>query len=117
MHSEAIDKAVAAHGMWKQRLRKAIDDGRSDFTVARVSPDNACDFGKWLYSLPPAERSAAHWVEVQALHAQFHTEAARILGLALAGKKAEAEKLLALNSTFASLSSSLTKVMMRWKAA
>jgi len=44
--AEEITKAIGAHGMWKQRLRQAIDTGKSEFTVERVRPDNLCDFGK-----------------------------------------------------------------------
>ena len=28
-----ITKAIGAHGRWKERLREAIDNGHSEFTV------------------------------------------------------------------------------------
>ena len=34
---EEIKKAFAAHAMWKTRLRRAIDEGESEFTVDIVS--------------------------------------------------------------------------------
>ena len=34
--SEEIDKAIGAHGMWKNRLNHAIQAGSSDYTVAGV---------------------------------------------------------------------------------
>lgn len=112
---EEIKKAIGAHGLWKQRLREAIDKGKSEFTVERVKPDNLCDFGKWLYSLPPAERNTDNWKKVQQLHAEFHQEAARILALALGNQKAQAESGIAPNSKFATLSSTLTSAMMAWQ--
>lgn len=112
---EEIKKAIGAHGLWKQRLRDAIDKGQSEFTVERVKPDNLCDFGKWLHSLPPGDRGSEHWKKVQQLHAEFHQEAARILGLALAKQKPQAEAGIAPNSKFATLSSSLTAAMMAWQ--
>ncbi len=112
---EEINKAIGAHGMWKQRLREAIDTGKSEFTVERVRPDNLCDFGKWLYSLPPGDQTSTHWKTVKELHAKFHAEAARVLGLAVNGHKQEAEKALSTGSNFVKISSELTGTMMKWK--
>ena len=112
---EQLDKGIAAHGMWKARLRTAIDTGKSDFTVEKVKVDNGCDFGKWLYALGPTEKGSPNFAKVKDMHAQFHTEAARILALALAGNKAEAEKGIAMGSKFADLSSKVTGAMMEWK--
>jgi len=114
---EEINKAIGAHGMWKQRLRQAVDTGKSDFTVERVRPDNLCDFGKWLYSLPAGDQTSAHWKTVRELHDKFHAEAAHILGLAVGGHKQEAEKGLDTGSNFTKISSELTGAMMKWKAS
>ncbi len=113
---EEINKAIAAHGVWKQRLRQAIDSGASEFTVENVQPDNRCDFGRWLNSLPVGDKSCEHWKNVQGLHARFHIEAARILNLAIQGNQQEAEKALAFDSQFANLSAMLTSSMVKWKA-
>jgi chemoreceptor zinc-binding protein len=115
--AEEINKAIGAHGMWKQRLREAIDTGKSDFTVERVRPDNLCDFGKWLYSLPTTDQTSAHWRTVRELHGKFHIEAAHVLGLAVGGLKQEAEKKLDNASQFTKISSELTGAMMKWKAS
>lgn len=113
--AEEITKAIGAHGMWKQRLRQAIDTGKSEFTVERARPDNLCDFGKWLYSLPPADQKSSHWKSVQDLHGKFHAEAAQVLGLAVRGNKQEAEREIAAESKFTKISSELTVAMMKWK--
>jgi len=112
---DEINKAIGVHGMWKQRLREAIDTGRSDFTVERVRPENLCDFGKWLHALPPTDKVSPQWKTVQDLHAKFHLEASRILGLAISGKTQDAEKALAPNSPFGDASGKLTISMMTWK--
>ncbi len=109
-----ITKAIGAHGMWKQRLRKAIDTGTSEFTVVGVRPDNNCEFGKWLHSLPTDIKISDHWKKVQTLHASFHVEASQVLNLALSGKKTEAE--MALNTgKFSQISGELTGAMMKWQ--
>jgi hypothetical protein len=114
---DEINKAIGAHGMWKQRLRQAIDSGQSEFSVERVRPDNQCEFGKWLHALPAGDKSSDHWKSVQDLHAKFHTEAARVLDLALKGQKQKAEEGLSPNSGFAKTSLDLTSVMMKWKTS
>ena len=113
---DEISKAIGAHAMWKQRLRDAIDTGKSEFSASNVKPDNLCQFGKWLYGLSPTDRTSAHWTTVKDLHAKFHATAGAVLELALQGKRQEAEKAFGLNSPFANASSDLTSAMMRWKA-
>lgn len=113
--TDEINKAIGAHGMWKQRLKAAIDASSSDVTVAQAGADNVCPFGTWFYGLPAAERGEPNAAAVRTLHAQFHTEAAAVLKLALAGRKPEAEKALGTGGAFASKSSELTSAMMRWQ--
>jgi hypothetical protein len=113
--SEKIGKAISAHADWKLRLKSAIDTGKSEWTVERVNPDNLCDFGKWLYSLPESDRQNIHWPTVRELHAIFHKEAARVLGLALNGKPQEARDAMAFGSLYATNSSKLTWAMMEWR--
>jgi hypothetical protein len=114
---EALDHAIAAHAKWKYRLMEAIDTGKSQWRVADVRTDNACDFGKWLGGLPLSERLSEHAKKVRTLHAEFHGLAADVLELALAGRKAEATAAMALRSRFAEVSSSLTMAVTAWKAA
>ena len=111
---QEISKAIGAHGMWKSRLKGAINSGKSDASVAVVCQDNQCEFGKWLYALDPQAKASSHWQCVKALHADFHKEAAQVLGLALAGKKAEAEAGLSDKSPFTAVSMKLTVEMMNW---
>ncbi len=106
--AEQVNAAVAAHGQWKVRLRQAIATGNSEFDVAVVSQDSQCAFGKWLYgdgkfSFPsPAVRE-----EIRQLHAEFHKEAARVLGLAVTGKGKEASLAMEPGSAFAKISGTL----------
>jgi len=113
---EQLDKAIGAHGLWKARLRTAIDTGKSDFNPHTVKTDNNCDFGKWLYNdISPELKTSPTYKVVLQYHAEFHKEAGRILQLALEGNKEDAEKGIKAASTFATISSSLTATMMEWK--
>lgn len=113
--SEEIKKAIGAHGMWKTRLRSAVDTGMSEFTVEKVKADNNCDFGKWLHGLPDNEKKTGNWAKIRDLHAKFHVEAAKILDSALTGKKDAAAKGLDVTSDFSKLSASLTTAMVNWE--
>jgi hypothetical protein len=112
---EEIQKAIGAHRQWKQRLHAAIDSGTFDQSVSTVCQDNQCAFGKWLYSLDRKTSSSNRYQCVKAAHADFHREAARILKLALDGKKKDAEEGLSFSSKFAAVSAKLTLEMIAWK--
>jgi len=114
---EEITKAIGAHGVWKQRLKAAIDSGKSDTTVESVRVDNGCDFGKWLHALSGSDKNSEHWKTVQSLHAQFHSEAAQVLDFAIKGEKEKAKSSMTLDSRFADISARLTAAMMAWKRA
>ncbi len=114
-HLKEIINAIGAHGNWKQRLRRAIETGNSDFTVEKIRVDNQCDFGKWLHSLSSDEKKSFHWTKIQQLHAKFHIEAARLFELAIQGNQKEALDAMVLGSDFARYSSELTMAMVQWK--
>ncbi|MDQ7075021.1 MAG: CZB domain-containing protein [Gammaproteobacteria bacterium] len=114
-HDE-IDKAISAHGMWKHKLRKAIDCGVCDSTPDRVTMDNNCAFGKWLHERIDAhDKGSSYYSEIVDLHAQFHREAGAILGLVLEGDNAAASSRMTLTSTFSTLSGNLTRTMKAWQ--
>jgi hypothetical protein len=103
-----IDAAVAAHGQWITRLRRAIEDHASEITPQAARVDNQCAFGKWLYgSFPAGLRDTPAFEEIRRAHAEFHVKAAAILELAVAGKRADAERLMAPSGEFMMLSGGL----------
>ncbi len=113
----AITAAIGAHSMWKAHLRSAIDKGTSEFTQARVHADNQCDFGEWLYGSAAEHKGSPHYGKCLELHREFHAVAAKVLSLALAGKKEEALKAIAVQGEFAIASATLTNAMVEWKNA
>jgi methyl-accepting chemotaxis protein len=114
---DEITKAIGAHGMWKMRLRAAIDTGKADARAADVAKDNVCAFGQWLYgpTLSPAARASADYTAVRKLHADFHKCASKVIECVGAGNQANANTLMA--GEYAKVSSDLTSAMMKWKAA
>lgn len=112
---EEITAAIAAHGMWKQRILDACETGKSEFSPEVVKTDYQCVFGKWLYdSISAKEKASPYYVQVKDLHAQFHKEAARLLEIALNGQGAEAKKATSIGTPYASLSGKLVMLLMKW---
>ena len=116
-NKEAIDKAIAAHGMWKTRLKQAIDTREVDIPVEMIRTDCNCIFGKWLNdpTHTATDKASDHYKTVKQLHAEFHKVAAHVAELALAGNRREAEKMISLGGEYASVSSKLTAAMKAWK--
>jgi Chemoreceptor zinc-binding domain len=110
-----LDHAIAAHAKWKFRLREAIKTGQSEWSTDTVRPDDQCEFGRWLNSLPLSDRMSAEWREAKALHARFHVAAAEVLRSALEGRKEEADTAMAPGGVFAEVSMKLVRVLTDWK--
>lgn len=115
--ADEITKAIGAHGMWKTRLRRAIETGKSEFSAETLAKDNLCDFGKWLYgaTLTAADKAAPDYQSVKSLHAHFHQAASKVLKKALSGNRAEGETLVTGSGEFATVSADLTRAMTSWK--
>jgi hypothetical protein len=116
---EEIDKAIGAHALWKSRLKMTIESGRIDMPVDGIRRDDQCDFGKWLRgsALSAPDKATTDYRNVIDLHGQFHLIAARVVELALSGRKAEAETMMILGGEYASISARLTDAMLNWKRA
>ena len=114
---DEITKAIGAHGIWKMRLRTAIDSGKADANASDVAKDNACAFGQWLYgsAIPAGARASADYAAVRKLHADFHRCASKVIECVGHGDKAQAHALM--EGDYAKVSGDLTTAMMKWKAA
>ncbi|NVO11408.1 MAG: CZB domain-containing protein [Bacteroidales bacterium] len=115
---EELDKAIGAHGLWKSRLKSAIESGKIDVDIATIRIDNQCAFGRWLYgsTLSSVDKSSSHYKTVKELHTEFHIIAARVAEMAISGKKIGAEMMIASGGDYAKISSKLTQAMMDWKS-
>ena len=111
----SLDHAIAAHAKWKFRLREAIRTGQSEWKVENIRPDDQCEFGTWLNTLPLSDRMMNEWREVKTLHAKFHVAAADVLESAIAGRKSEAATAMAPGGTFADVSMRLVRIITDWK--
>lgn len=118
MEQENMQKAIAAHGQWKERLIQAIEAGQSDFDPQVVKQPDQCEFGKWLYGseISAEAKRSSYYEKAVDLHAKFHVEAGQVLSAALQGDKDGAKGLMAPESEFSKLSSTLTDTLKEWSA-
>ena len=120
MHTQAmikeINDAIGAHGMWKMRLRTAINTGTGDFSSADVCRDDRCAFGKWIHgsSIDPATRASVPYQVIRRLHAEFHRTAGEVLACVERGNRPAAEALLA--GDYTARSEKLVRGLSKWKA-
>lgn len=83
----------------------AIKTGKSKLTVEFIRDDHNCDLGKWIDGLPIDQ--GTDYAAIKKLHAEFHQEAARILEMALNGKKDQAIGAMAFFGKYSGISSDL----------
>jgi len=114
---EEIKKAIADHGMWRDRLNLAIDTGKSEFAPEVVCTDSCCDFGRWLNSAEMTDRDLAgdHYERVRNLHARFHKITGDLLNVALTGQTDDWCRLVEPGSPFANVSCELPRAMLNWE--
>lgn len=113
--SDAIKAAIGSHGLWKGRLRHAIDTQTSEFEVSFVRSCHNCEFGKWLDGDKANLMHHSHYNEVYELHRQLHLITADIMELALSGDKDKAEAIL--GKEFFDKSGDLVRELMAWNSS
>ena len=111
-----IKNAIGDHGIWKKKLKGAVDTGKIDVEISVIRSDDSCDFGKWLHrpSTTELQKDSKYYQKVRKLHADFHEKAAMVAQLAVAGNKTAAMKMLDVNGEYVEASATLTSAMIAW---
>ena len=113
---EQIKIAISAHDEWKGKLTSAIETGTSEFSPSTVRRDDQCEFGRWLKAIAdPSIKASVNYHKCAGLHHRFHETIARVLDLALTGRKDAANEALGLSGDFSKASTSLTTAMSDWE--
>ena len=113
---DEIKNAVGTHGVWKKKLKSAVDTGKIDVQISTIKADNQCSFGKWLHgpTITEKQKSSSHYQKVRELHAVFHEKASKVAEFATSGNKVAAMKMLEVNGEFSETSAALTTAMLAW---
>jgi len=111
--AQQIRAALTAHELWRAHLVQAALTGRARMTVTEAAREEACDLGRWLQrigELPEVPQVAP----VRDLHRHFHEEAARVLELALTGRRSESLLAVGPGSRFDEASIRLSSALKDW---
>lgn len=109
MHPE-INKAIAAHGMWKTKFQDFMA-GKIALEEGAVAKSDACEFGKWL-AKDGKTTLGGDFADVSQLHAQFHKQAAAVVHMKHAGDTKGAQASLSPSGEFSASSGALTRKLM-----
>jgi CheY-like chemotaxis protein len=110
-------KAISAHVLWTAKLKAAIQSGESSYFLPEVEADQ-CELGKWLTSpISPELHNSPHYAKTLELHHHFHSEAGRILRIAIDGQSAEALKAMETNGEITKACASLVSELRAWNQA
>lgn len=99
-----LDSVIQKHAEWKFKFRNALHNSEQ-MDAPAISKDNNCEFGKWLHGEAKAQfGTRPGYAKCVADHAAFHVEAGKV-AVAINAKKAdEAERMLALGTSYSEAS-------------
>ncbi len=87
----SFDDAIDAHGKWKARLVNYIKGTSTEqLEVSKVSRDDQCPLGSWLYGAATAYAKLPEYDELKKHHAAFHSGVGEIVQCVHDHKKEEA---------------------------
>ncbi len=91
-----IKTAMMAHENWKLRLQAYLEGSSSEqFSPEVICFDNRCDLGQWIHGKGQAHLGKfSGFTALLEHHKMFHYAASNVVAMSLAGKKAEAHKML-----------------------
>ncbi len=116
-HYYIINKAIAAHGVWKSRLIEAISTGKCNISAKNALRVDVCDLGKWIYGENLLFfRGNPQYTALEKVHAEFHARTGEILKLAENGETDRASELLERDQPFAQTSVQLVKCLKEFGA-
>ena len=111
-----IELAIAAHNVWKTRLKQLIEAGERSEDVDSLRRDDLCTFGKWLNTLEDDDCVSPEYLAVRQLHADFHQAAAAVAEHAVAGDLTTASYMLFPDGAYSIASTKLVNALNAWHA-
>lgn len=101
-----FQSAINAHIDWKMKLTKYLQNPDRSLEHKKVSLDNLCVLGKWIYGDGQNFKYLDQKIfeKLRLSHAEFHATAGHVIELLDQNKISEAEKLLAPGGTYIRIS-------------
>jgi len=94
-----LNNAIQKHAEWKLKFHSALTTNEV-LDTATIAKDNCCEFGKWLHGISSTHGKFGSYAKCLSAHAAFHVEAGKVAAVINARKKEEAERMLAIGSTY-----------------
>ena len=105
--------AISAHVNWKLRIHTLLVGKLPEkLDPSSITRDNVCELGKWLHGDGRKQIPGAQHGELLAIHADFHREAARIVGEFCAGHKIGLEA-IEMDSVLGKLTTKIVGILSR----
>jgi methyl-accepting chemotaxis protein len=102
-----FDSAINAHVQWKMKLSNYLSKPDQSLNPVRVSSDQNCELGKWLYGEGKKHSNLAGFSTLLDAHAKFHRVAGDVIRRANAGENVAKEIALGASSEFAKVSNAV----------
>jgi len=110
-----LDKAIAVHSAWKQKLAVYLRNPDKSIDVANLAKDNLCELGQWIQAEAPRYAADAAFLALKKEHANFHRAAADVVRRADAGQKTSEEVSIGASSAYATCSNRVVQAIMQLK--
>jgi methyl-accepting chemotaxis protein len=112
-----VTTVIAQHGLWKNRLLRAISSGESTITPDAARRDDRCVLGQWLYGDGRRVLNGHEFGAVRSLHASFHAQASELLSWALTGQGERVREAVRRGTRFSRTSNELASTIDGWRGA
>lgn len=110
-----FDEAIRAHSDWKLKLQRYIKGMGDPVDVDKLSKDNVCILGCWLYGDGQKHKNHTEFQDLITAHREFHLAAADIVKRKDKGENVKEEIVLGAKSAFSQTSERVVSLLMNLK--
>ena len=103
--------AIAAHSLWKSKLRRYISNPDHSLNPATITKDDECDLGKWIVAESRVHAANPKFNELRREHTRFHALAGDLVRRADAGQKVASEVELSASSEYSKCTTKVVQLL------
>lgn len=111
-----LENAVSAHLEWKNRLLMFLDGKGENLDSKKVSKDNLCELGKWIYGDGMKYQNLEEYDELRETHGSFHRCAGEVIDKFVRGDKEGALTMLKTGGDFSLASGKTVEAILNLKS-
>jgi two-component system chemotaxis sensor kinase CheA len=111
-----LENAVNSHLEWKNRLLMFLDGKGENLDSEKISRDNLCELGKWIYGAGARYKSLAEYRELRETHGHFHRRAGEVVEKFVRGDKTGALNMLKSGGAYSVASGKTVEAILNLKS-